>query len=311
MNSASSSYLWQGLFLAAITIGLASAVYVLTLTWTKLIQLPTATIWVAALIYLTSHVLRALRLALLSMDMLGISGRTAALMHFATALFALVFPFKAGELLRLHQLWQLGGTAIYAVIVLLIDRMYDSLFLIPVLLILLMQSSAPPVLTLFTLLAAFVPLVVVVIGPKLLSEVQRYVLVHHNNPRTLDLLPQIDTVRVLVVRAASVARRRAPELSLLSLLIWLSELLFCLILVNGSAGWLVASAGQAVELLGTRLVAPWWDLGAQTLAGQALGLSILALLVPWPFLAYLYVRRQKGEPRRVPSDWAAHMRTEV
>lgn len=311
MRSAQSSYLWQGLFLAAIAIGLASAVYVLTLTWTRLAQLPTATIWLAALIYLTSHALRALRLALLSMDMLGISGRTAALMHFTTAPFTLVLPFKSGELLRLHQLWQLGGTAIYAVIVLLIDRMYDSLFLIPVLMILLMQGSAPPVLTLLTLLAAIIPLVVVVIGPKLLNEVQRYVLVHHNNPQTLSLLPQIDTVRILVVRAASVARHRAPELSLLSLLIWLSELLFCLILVNGPAGWLVTSAGQAVELLGTRLVAPWWDLGVQPLGSQALGLSNLALLVPWPFLAYMYLRRQKGEPRRVPSGWTANMRTET
>ena len=191
MKSAPSSHLWQGLFLAAIAIGLASAAYVLTLTWSRLAQLPAATIWLAALIYLASHVLRALRFALLSMDMLGISGRTAALMHFATAPFALVLPFKSGELLRLHQLWQLGGTAIYAVIVLLIDRMYDSLFLIPILLILLMQSSAPPVLTLLTILAAFIPLVVVVIGPKLLSEVQRYVLVHHNNPRVLPMSPAI------------------------------------------------------------------------------------------------------------------------
>ncbi|SLN11066.1 hypothetical protein ROJ8625_00241 [Roseivivax jejudonensis] len=256
---------------------------------------------VAGGIYLASHVLRACRLMLLATDILGLSGRSAALMHFATAPLALILPFKTGELFRLYELWRLSGTAVYALIALLIDRMYDSLFLVPVLLVLLSQGGAPTTLTLLTLLIAALPLTIVVIGPKLLTELQRYILVNHNSRRTLSLLQQIDALRVIVARASDVALRRAPELSLLSFLIWLSEFLVCLILVN-------AVAGQALELLGARLVAPWWDLGVDPVAGPALALVTIALLLPWPLMVFLYLKRRRNEPRRVPAAGRAELR---
>lgn len=294
-----AAYPRGALIAAGLCAGLAVGAIVLLLP--LLGDLPVIAALLAGLIYLGSHVLRALRLSLLSMDMLGISGRTAALMHFVTAPLALILPFKTGELLRLHQLWRLSGTVIYALIVLLIDRMYDSLFLVPVLLVLLAQGGAPPALTLLTLLAATLPLMIVVVGPKLLTEIQRYVLVNHNNPRTLGVLRQIDALRILVARAADVARRRAPELSLLSFLIWLSEFLVCLILVN-------AFAGRALELLGARLVAPWWSLGADPVAGPALALATIVLLLPWPLMVFFYLGRRRSEPRRVPAAWRSETR---
>lgn len=266
-------------------------------------NLPVMAAVAAGVVYLLSHVLRAFRVAVLSMDLLGISGRTASLMHLVTAPVALVLPFKSGELIRWHQLWRLSGSAVYAVIVLLIDRMFDSIFLVPILVLLLFHFSAPPALTLLTLLAAVVPLVVLVIGPRLLAEVQRYVVVNHNNTRALSVLGQIDALRLIVARAALVARRRALELSILSFLIWLCELAVCVIIVYGIAGASAGLGGNALELMGVRLVAPIWSLEAGSLAGIAIAISGIALLLPWPLMILFYLRRRKSEPSRVPADW--------
>jgi len=251
----------------------------------------------AGIIYIVSHILRAVRLAVLSMSMLGISGRTAALMHFATAPVSLMLPFKLGEIVRLYELWKMSGTAVYALIVLLIDRMYDSLFLVPVLVILVLQGNASPLLVAFSLLAAVVPLTVVVIGPKLLTEIQRYVVASHNNPRTLDVLRQIDSARLLVIRAAEVSRRRAPELCVISLLIWLCELAVCLILVNVFSS-IATATDSALDILGSRLVASWWTIGADTLVQPALAITTVAILIPWPLALYFYLARRRKEPRR-------------
>ena len=290
--------------LAPIIVGLCAifaAVLVAFLVW-FLGSLPVMAAVAAGLVYLLSHVLRAFRVAVLSIDLLGISGRTASLMHLVTAPPALVMPFKSGELLRWHQLRRLSGSAVYAVIVLLIDRMFDSIFLVPILLLLLFQTGAPPALTLLTLLAAIVPLVVLVVGPRLLAEVQRYIVVNHNHARALDVLRQVDALRMVVVRAALVARRRAPELSVLSFLIWLCELVFCVILVLGFLGATTGLGGSAVELMGIRLMVPIWSVEAGTLAGTAIAMSCISLLLPWPLIILFYLRRRRYEPSRVPTD---------
>ncbi|MFW5881015.1 MAG: hypothetical protein ACOCTP_00670, partial [Roseicyclus sp.] len=145
----------------------------------------------AVAVYLLGHVLRGVRLAILSIDLLGLSGRTAALMHLVTAPMALAMPLKSGEILRWHQLWRLGGSAVYAVIVLLIERMFDALFLVPILVLLLARDSAPGALTVLTLLAATVPPIVLGLGPKLLTETQRYMVVNHDSPGALPLLRHV------------------------------------------------------------------------------------------------------------------------
>ncbi|CAN0605361.1 unnamed protein product, partial [Ectocarpus sp. 12 AP-2014] len=123
------------------------------------------------------------------------------------------------------------------------------------------------------------------------------VVASHNNPRTLDALRQIDSARLLVIRAAEVSRRRAPELCVISLLIWLSELAVCLILVNIFSSIATATNG-ALDLLGGRLVASWWTIGADTLVQPALAVTTIAILLPWPLALVLYLGRRRKEPRR-------------
>lgn len=244
----------------------------------------------AIVVYLTSHALRATRIAMLSAEMLGISGRTAAAMHFTTAPFALLLPLKLGELVRLYALWRMSRDAVFVVIVFLIDRMYDSLFLLPALSFLLWHGNAPPVLVVLTLFAAIVPLAVIVLGPKLLTEIQRYVVLSHQGPAALRLLRHLDPIRRLVVKAVKVPRRQAAELCVISLLIWLCEFIFCLVLVDSSLG--------AMDLLGLRLVGSWWTAGLMDpVVLLSLSLTTTALLLPWPLLAIIFLDRLCRKPR--------------
>ncbi len=254
-----------------------------------------ATLAVGAL-YLVSHALRAARLAALSVSVLGVSGRSAAALHFTTAPFSLVMPLKSGELVRFYALWKASGDALQAVAVLLIDRMYDSLFLVPLLVVLMMQDTVPSSLGLFTLVAAVVPLVVVVLGPRLLTEAQRYVVSNHVNPRAISVLRRIDAMRRLVIRIAQVSRRQAAELSVLSALIWLCEIGLCAILLSE----LSAHGDGSVEVLGARLVTSWWTASPEPVAAVALAVTTIAILVPWPIMGAIFFSRIEGEPRRRP-----------
>ena len=244
----------------------------------------------AVVVYLISHALRATRIAMLSAEMLGTSGRTAAAMHFTTAPFALLLPLKLGEFVRLYALWRMSRDAVFAVIVLLVDRMYDSLFLLPVLGFLLWHGNAPPALVALTLCAAIVPLAVIVLGPKLLTEIQRYVVMSHQGPAALRLLRQLDATRRLVVKAVKVPRRQAAELCLISFLIWSCEFTFCLVIVDTSLG--------AMDLLGLRLVGSWWAAGPMDpVVLVSLSLTSIALLLPWPLLSIIFLDRLCRKPK--------------
>jgi hypothetical protein len=241
-------------------------------------------------VYLMSHALRAARIAMLSAEMLGTSGRTAAAMHFTTAPFVLSLPFKLGELARLFALWRMSRDAVFAVIVLLIDRMYDSLFLLPALAFLLWHGDAPTLLVVLTLFAAVIPLTVIVLGPKVLTEIQRYVVISHQGPSALKLLGRINATRALVVKAVKVPRRQAAELCVISFLIWMCEYMFCLVLFGSGFG--------AMDLLGLRLVGSWWSAQPMDpLLLISLSLTIIALLLPWPLLAVVFLKRLRRMPK--------------
>ncbi|MEM9045663.1 MAG: hypothetical protein AAGC81_13310 [Pseudomonadota bacterium] len=257
---------------------------------------PLMAIMVGAL-YLISHMLRAIRLAALSVDVLGISARTAAAMHFASAPLSILLPFKAGEFVRFYALWKMSSNPLYAIIVLLIDRMFDSLFLIPILIVLMSAGGAPTSLAVFAILAATIPLTVIVVGPKLLTELQRYVVASHNDPIALDVLSRVDATRRVVTNAAHVARRQASELCVISFLIWLCEVLVCVILINSAE--LLADL-SSLDLLETRLVTSWWGDGADAFTTTALALTTISLLLPWPIMAAIFFDRYGGEPRRKP-----------
>ena len=83
----------------------------------------------AAALYLASHGLRAVRLAIMAARILKLSARSGALVHLVTAP-AVVIPFKLGEVVRLHQLWYLGRSLPGAVLVLVVERFFDAAMLL-------------------------------------------------------------------------------------------------------------------------------------------------------------------------------------
>lgn len=254
---------------------------------------PLVSAGLAGLLYLSAHILRAIRLAMLSVEMIGVTARTAVALHFVSAPVSLFMPFKLGELIRLWGLWRVSGKNAFAIVVLLIDRMYDSLFLLPLLAAMFALALPIPLsLVVLTVLAGALPLAVIVLGPKTLESVQRYVLANHNYARVDDVLRQIDSARRIVSDAASVTKKQALELSVISLLIWLSEFLFCLLLARGFL--------SALELLGGRLVTSWWSTsGADPILGTALSIMTLMLLAPWPMMCVILLSRWKTDLQRI------------
>jgi uncharacterized membrane protein YbhN (UPF0104 family) len=107
-------------------------------------------------------------------------------------------------------------------------------------------------------------------------------------------LGSIDTARRLVVQAADVVRRRAPELCVLSFLIWLLEFLICLLLV----GAVTQVMGAAAELLGLRQAA-YLGRSDDPTVGTVFAVTTIALLLPWPAMVLFYAARRRYEPRRI------------
>jgi len=254
----------------------------------------------AGAIYLAAHGLRAVRLAVLAGPLLGITARTAGLLHLVTAPLALLAPLKLGELFRLQQLAVTSGQLANSVLVLLLDRMFDALFLVPIM-VALAVAHAPgeiePATLWLTATAAVLPLVAVVLGPGLLAALQDYVVIHHLDPRALRLLPVLDALRRVTEAGALTARRQGLQLALLSVLIWGAELAATWLLARFVAG----STRDAGLLLTDRLVDLWGFLGGSgqdpALAASA-AISLLALLLIWPIALLHYFRRVDFEPRR-------------
>lgn len=269
---------WSWLWAIGFACGVAFAIYLMNVS-------NPGTAIAAGLLYLASHLFRAARLAALSVSLLGISARAAGAAHFATAPFGILLPLKLGEIVRFGALWSLSGRGVNSLIVLLIDRMFDSLFLLPILLTLAISNDASAFLMALTVLLAFVPLMTLVVGPRFLAELQRYLIIHPAPPISDRGLRMIDRLRRITVQASKLAWRLAAPLCLVSFLVWLCELLFCLILVQGIIG--------ASELLGTKLVAFWAAPNLDPVLAKALVITIVAQLLPWPIMAISVIKMHR------------------
>ena len=102
------------------------------------------------------------------------------------------------------------------------------------------------------------------------------------------------------MRAADVARRRGPELCIVSLLIWLCELVISLLLVY--AATVDVGAADAVDnalgFLEARLVISWLTIDTNPQVAPALAIATIAILLPWPMVTALYLARRRHEPQR-------------
>ena len=263
-----------------------------------------ATGWViAGALYLASHGMRATRLAIIAMPILGTSFRTGVLIHLFVAPWSLLLPFKLDEAIRVGELSRAGRSLPRALMVALIDRSMDGVVLIALSWPLLERGH--DTIGGFT---GFVGLglTFITLGffllPLLLEMVQRHLFSFHYRDRAYRVLRAVSELRSLLAVGRATIGSVFPFLAISTLAIWALELGAALSLLD-AMGDLPGSGLAAVSLMLHRADASWRivSLGRRPdLLQSALTLAFLyALLVPWPVVAWFYRRRLSSEPRRM------------
>ena len=270
--------------------------------------------WVAALglggvCYLLSHVARATRLAMISGQLLGVSLRTAALVHLFVAPWSIILPFKLDELLRWRELARISGHISRALIACLIDRTADGIVLLGLLMLFSANTAGGSmdqiglVMMILLGLAIGASLVCFVVLPSMLEAVQQYLFEHHFGARAIQALAAIHHIRIELTRGRDTISRSLPWLLVCTLIAWLLELGAVLavlglgldqsLALRPTVLLLLHRAGSSASILNS---AGAWQ--AQT-PERALSVEFLAALaLAWAAVAPAYLRRWRSEPRR-------------
>jgi hypothetical protein len=248
-------------------------------------------------LYLIAHCLRAVRLALLTASAFDVSARTTFLLHLFTAPVALVLPFKLGEVFRLQQLIMVTGRPVGSLIVLLLDRVLDAVILLPIFLYIVATDESRASAGQLGLVA-LLSLVLICAGaaflaaPEASRTVQQYIFLRHRRPRARLVLGWLSAIGDVLDRSVRSLRTNLAVLIALSLAIWSLEVGATFILLGVETARTVLSATLAVL---ERAMFEWPTAvppsqSSKATAGFA-ALAFLALMIPWPLVAMLYVRR--------------------
>lgn len=230
-------------------------------------------------IYLCSHVLRMLRLALLTLDeRKKIFSLIAA--HTLTAFPSSFLPFKLGELMRLGAFLHLYDKRPKALAIWLAERFGDVLVITAFILgLYVFNINVPPtmrtVFILFTL-ASLVGLLGLFAVAKVLVYLNRHLVLTSHTPRGLALLRASHALRCLETAIYTSVEGRLSGFLLLSLLVWSVEILALSLFIKQ----IVIDAPDFAALFVSSLVASLPGGAGSTGFGlyQSLGLVILTLV---------------------------------
>ena len=255
----------------------------------------------AMTVFLLSHVLRAIRLTLITSSVLYVSGRTTSLMHFVTAPFGSILPYKLGEIVRLQQLWRTGRSFSGAIVVLLIDRVFDAVMLLGLLSWVIwtgqwLGGGAGTVMALTTL-SIILALIIFSLGPHALSGIQRYIVVNHNHRTSISLLSILDMLRSVLADGGNTIRKHGSILLVLSLVIWAMEVAAASIFIFFGS----SEIENAAVFLTYRTTQEWSILTGASVdpaVSASVASGLCALLVVWPFALLYYLPRLHAEPLR-------------
>jgi hypothetical protein len=249
----------------------------------------------AGLLYLASHLLRCVRLALLATPILGMSARTAMLIHLYTAPVALALPLKLGELFRIQQLGSVSKRLIATIVTVLVERSLDAACLLALCLLLVAAggpSSAKLLqLTVFLLFAGGAAVFILLAAPSGLRRVQRYIVLRHIEWRARIVLSTIDRLRELTELGSQSLSRNSATLLLISVLIWAIEIAAVSVLLPVGEESVLRGAAAAVERVGSEWRWLFSAEEAEPVLRQASLLSFGVLVALWPLAAVLYERR--------------------
>lgn len=289
--------LWRGRFIAtagALLCLVAGIIYI----GPALLPEPFPAAIMSMLACLLAHCFRAMRLSIIAGALLKIPARTTFLLHFATVPFAIIPPFKAGEIVRLYNLWLVGRNLSESIVTVVLDRLFDAIMLIFVLGWLVLNghivgsmssvgNSIQGMIIAVTITAG----ICFLIGPRALSGLQRYVVIHHTGRDTLVSLRFIDVLRKGTTDGEKLLRQQGAVLMMITVLIWGVELSAAALLTHLAV---LRDFHDAGVLLINRATQEW-QAAISTNIDPALAVSaagnILVVLAVWPFAVLGYLSR--------------------
>ncbi|MEO7384068.1 MAG: hypothetical protein ABIU18_03955, partial [Novosphingobium sp.] len=177
------------------------------------------------LLYLASHLTRAVRISVISMPMLGVSLRTVFLLHFFVAPWSILLPFKLDEVARWNELRRVGNSPIRALLVCVIDRSMDGVVLLLLALSLALRGSQPVYLTMFVGIGLSAIGACFFLVPVLLETVQRHLFQYNFRKGAITLLAAIDALRRLLIHSRETISNTFPFLVASTIGIWAMEIL--------------------------------------------------------------------------------------
>lgn len=256
------------------------------------------TIIVTMLVYFLAHCFRAMRLCIISGPLLKMPARTIFLLHFATAPFAIIPPFKLGEIVRFYTLWTISRKLSETIVTVLLDRLFDAIILSLLLAWLIINDHIDSVMDESTRTVQWMILAVTIsagvcflIGPRALSSLQRYVMIHHSGRNVLVSLRLIDVLRKGTTSGEGLLRQQGPLLMMITVLIWGLELVAAALFTPVA---IFPEFHNAGVLLINRTVQEWHAAFSSfidpALATSAAS-SILAIFIVWPPSVYGYLTR--------------------
>ena len=252
-------------------------------------------------LYLTSHLLRAVRLSVIGLSVHRTSFRTLALLHLAVAPWSMIAPFKIDELIRLNELRSINGSLTRAAITVIIDRSMDGPALLLIAMYLNFTEVVPNPAALYAGLIGSALLAITLSFFALsyaLQIFQRYIFMYHYKPRAINALRIIHQLRLLALTGRRTILSAAPMLILCTIGIWCFEIsavglliyyvepaqadlhsIVTATLVRANSGWRELLLGETAE----------FPAAFMTIVFSA------GLLLLWPFAAMLYYRRRHNE----------------
>lgn len=252
-------------------------------------------------LYLTSHLLRAIRLAIIGLSVHRTSFRTLALLHLAVAPWSMIAPFKIDELIRLNELRSINRSLSRAAITVVIDRSMDGPALLIIAFYLYFTEVVPSLVALYAGFIGFALLAITISFFALsytLQIFQRYIFLYHYKPRALHALRIIHQLRLLALLGRRTILSAAPTLILCTIGIWCCEI-FAVGLLLYCVEPAQADLHSVVTATLVRANSGWREL----LLGETPGFPAafmtkvfsVGLLLIWPFAAWLYYKRRRSE----------------
>ena len=264
-------------------------------------------------LYLASHALRALRLAVICVPLLDLTLRKAIMLHFFVAPWSLVMPMKLDECIRVNELAIGGRSWSHAIMALLIDRAVDAVVLLALIAVLAangIYGSAALAVMLGAALLLFCTTFLAV--PIVLETAQRHVFAHHYHAHAPHMLRAIDTVRRLLIQGRTTFATTMPFLVLSSLCICALELA-----ATSVALWLLGGARvgpvATIDLLLRRTDQSWRMIVFNQPVDPQVALLTLAFIVPlligWVLVAPPYLDSRTPSRRERSHGLPAGART--